>query len=215
MTASRAGLTSIIVVAVATGVVCGQNNQADTATLIEALQLGPGSVVAEIGAGDGDITVALASHVGTRGRVYTSELGQERLARLRSAVEKAAAANVEIVEGRDREANLPDACCDAIFMRNVYHHFTDPAAMHASFLRALKPGGRIAIIDFRPPAATAAPGQRAANGSHGVSDDTVAAELSAAGFDVLSTDERGNRWFIVVAAKPRPAGAAAGARQWP
>ena len=215
MTASRAGLTSIIVVAVATGVVCGQNNQADTATLIEVLQLGPGSLVAEIGAGNGDITVALASHVGARGRVYTSELGQERLARLRRAVEKAAASNVQIVEGRDREANLPDACCDAIFMRNVYHHFTDPAAMHASFLRALKPGGRIAIIDFRPAAATAAPGRRAADGSHGVSDETVAAELTAAGFDVLSTDERGNRWFIVVAAKPRPGGAAAAARQSP
>ena len=200
--------------ALSTGVVGAQDNAADTKTLIEVLQLRPGSVVAEIGAGSGELTVALARHVGSDGRVYSSELGADRIQRLRAAVEKGAAPNVQVIEGHETRANLPEACCDAVFMRNVYHHFGDPAAMHASFLRALKPGGRIAVIDFGPrKGATAAPGRRGDDASHGVSADTVASELKAAGFEILSENEQPpaprpgsaspDRWFIVVASKPR------------
>jgi ubiquinone/menaquinone biosynthesis C-methylase UbiE len=181
-----------------------QNNAADTTTLIEALQLKAGSVVAEIGAGAGELTLSIARHVGPAGRVYTSELGAERLAKLRDAVSRGGGSNVQVVEGRESDANLPDACCDAIFMRNVYHHFGAPPPMLASFLRALKAGGRIAVIDFPPRnnGATADPGKRAENSSHGVSADTVAAELKAAGFEIVSSTQRPDRWFIVVGAKP-------------
>jgi ubiquinone/menaquinone biosynthesis C-methylase UbiE len=185
------------------GIVCAQDNAADAKSLIELLQLQPGSVVAEIGAGGGELTIALAGHVAPNGRMYASELGADRLQRLRAAVAKGAVSNVEIVEGHESRANLPDECCDAIFMRNVYHHFADPATMNASFLRALKPGGRIAIIDFMPPKTTAEPGKRGENGNHGVSAETVAQELKAVGFEVLSSEERSKRWFIVVATKAR------------
>ena len=202
MRTHRLVVSTIAVFALLTGAVCAQDNAADTKTLIDVLQLQPGSVVAEIGAGGGELTIALARHVGTDGRVYTSELGADRLQRLRAAVEKGAVPNVQVIEGHESQANLPDACCDAIFMRNVYHHFSDPPSMHASFLRALKPGGRIAVIDFLPPSGTAAPGKRGADGSHGVSADTVAEELKAAGFAIVSS-EHGKRSIIVVAAKPR------------
>jgi ubiquinone/menaquinone biosynthesis C-methylase UbiE len=181
-----------------------QNNAADAAKLIDVLQLKPGSVVAEIGAGGGELTIALAKHVGASGRVYSNELGEDRVQRLRTAVEKGGVSNVEIVAGHESRANLPDGCCDAIFMRNVYHHFGDPAAMHASFLRALKPGGRIAVIDFRPgkAAAIATPGKRGEDGSHGVSAEVVAQELKAAGFDIIVSEEPGERSILVVGAKP-------------
>lgn len=184
---------------------CGaaaQNNAADAERLIEVLALKPGSVVAEIGAGNGALTIAIARHVGTDGRVYTNELGDSRLRSLREAVDKSGVANVQVVEGRDAEGNLPDNCCDAIFMRNVYHHFGDTARMNASLFRALRPGARIAIIDFPPrgDAATAPPGQRSER-AHGVDPETVAGELKAAGFEVLTTDARGERWFVVVARK--------------
>ena len=184
-------------------VISAQDNAADVKTLTEVLQLHPGSVVAEIGAGGGELTIALAQHVGPDGRVYTTELGAERVQRLRGAVEKGAVTNVEVIEGHERRANLPDACCDAVFMRNVYHHFDEPPSMHASFWRALKPGGRIAVIDFTPPTATAAPGKRGADGSHGVSADTVAQELKAAGFEIVSSEQRSKRSVIVVGAKPQ------------
>jgi precorrin-6B methylase 2 len=181
-----------------------QDNAADTATLVDVLQLKAGSVVAEIGAGSGELTIAIAKHVGPTGRVLTSELGAERVGRLQQAIERAGVANVDVVEGREADANLPDACCDAIFMRNVYHHFSGPPAMNASFLRALKPGGRIAVIDFPPRnnAATAEPGHRGDNAAHGVSATTATAELKAAGFEIVASEERPNRWFIVVGAKP-------------
>ena len=184
--------------------VAAQDNAADSRTLIDVLQLGPGDVVAEIGAGGGELTIALAKQVAPSGRVLTSELGAERLARLRAAVEKSGARNIEVVDGHEAHANLPDACCDAVFMRNVYHHFNNPQTMNASFMRALKPGARIAVIDFPPRnnAATAAPGQRGEDRAHGVGADVVADELTAAGFQIVSTDDRPARWFIVVAVKP-------------
>ena len=184
-------------------VVYTQSDAADATTLIEVLQLKPGSVVAEIGAGDGDLTLALAKHVGATGRVFTSELGTDRVRQLRAAVEKADAVNVQVIEGHETQANLPDACCDAIFMRNVYHHFGDPSLMNASFLRALKPGGRIAIIDFTPPKGeTATPGQRGEDGRHGVARDTVVSELKAAGFEIVTSEDRARRGLMVVATKP-------------
>jgi len=181
-----------------------QNNADDTKTLIEVLQLQPGQVVAEVGAGGGELTLAIGKHLGPEGRFFTSELGAERLAKLRGVVDKSGLSHMQVVEGQETHANLADGCCDAIFMRNVYHHFSDPATMNASFVRALKPGARLAVIDFPPrnDAATAAPGKRGDTAAHGVSAETVANELKAAGLTIVSTEERPNRWFLVVAQKP-------------
>lgn len=181
-----------------------QNNAADTETLIKVLQLEPGHVVAEIGAGGGALTIALAKHVGPDGRVFTSELGDERLAKLRGAIEKSGASNVQVVEGQAAHANLADGCCDAIFMRDVYHHIGDPTTMNASVVRALKPGARVAVIDFPPRnnGATAPPGKRGETSAHGVTAEVVANELEAAGLTIISTEDRPNRWFLVVAQKP-------------
>ena len=179
-----------------------QNNTSDAAKLIEVLRLTPGSVVAEIGAGGGELTLALAKHVGPNGRVYTSELGDERLTKLRSAV--SGAGNIQVVEGQTAHANLPAGCCDAVFMRNVYHHFADPATMNTSLFEALKPGARVAVIDFSPRngAAIAPPGKRGDDGAHGVNTDVVSAELKAAGFQIVAAEDRGARWFLVVGVKP-------------
>jgi SAM-dependent methyltransferase len=88
-------------------------------------------------------------------------------------------------------------------MRNVYHHFGDPAAMNASIFRSLKPGGRLAVVDFAPPGKEAErAADRGKDGMHGVSAETVARELKAAGFTVADTTAGTDRWFMVVAAKP-------------
>jgi predicted methyltransferase len=184
--------------------VYAQNNASDTSKLIEVLELKPGSVVAEIGAGGGDLTTAIARHVGPAGRVYTSELGSDRLSKLRDAVSKSSATNVQVVEGHEAHANLAEGCCDAVFMRNVYHHFGDPATMNASIFKALKPGGRIGVIDFSPRtnAPIAPPGKRGEDAAHGVSIDVVSNELKTAGFQIVTTEDRLERWFLVVGVKP-------------
>jgi len=69
-------------------------------------------------------------------------------------------------------------------MRNVYHHFADPAAMNASISAALKPGGRLAIVDFSPPPGKEATrsADRAKDGMHGISVESLSREMKEAGF---------------------------------
>ena len=181
-----------------------QGEAGDLSRLIDALGLAPGAIVAEIGAGDGELTVSLARHVGAHGRVFTTELGDQRLKALRSAVDKADLSQIEVVEARADSTNLGAACCDAIVMRDVYHHFGNPAAMNASLLASLRPGGHLAILDFGPPpdkeSDTAA--GRSRDGHHGVGRETVSRELVAAGFTEISSRPLDGRRFLVVGRKP-------------
>lgn len=182
-----------------------QQDAADATRLIDALEVRPGMQVAEIGAGAGALTVAMARAVGTSGHVFSNEIDSERRAAIRAATTGAGLTNVTVVESGPRDANLPDGCCDAVFMRNVYHHFDDPAAMTASLFRAMRPGGRIAIIDFPPRSGheAAAAADRDQGKAHGVTTASIERELQAAGFALVATEQqRGDRWFMVVARKP-------------
>lgn len=180
-----------------------QHDAADARRVIEALALEPGATVAEVGAGDGDLTLAIARHVGDRGRVFTTELGAERVEALRKAAAGAPDRNVEVLEGHASRTNLPPACCDGIFMRAVYHHFGEPQPMNASLLEALKPGGRLVVIDFEPQGSSSDdPKGRDQGDAHGVAPEAVANELRHAGFDVLRTDRLDGRRFLILARKP-------------
>lgn len=177
-------------------------NAADAEWLIAALEIRPGSIVGEVGAGSGELTIAMAKAVGDAGKVFTNEVNKDRVRAIEQAVEKAGLKQVVVLEGRSAETNFPAQCCHAIFMRNVYHHFGDPAAMNASLRESLKPGGRIAIIDFTPPpGGEAAPGRRAEDNHHGITAPTLEAELKAAGFEVLSSTTT-NRRVTVVGRRP-------------
>lgn len=180
---------------------------ADVARLVEVLRVDKSSTVADIGAGSGELTVLMAQVVGTNGRLYSTDINPERLEEIRQAVEKAGLQNVTVVEGGSARTNLPDECCDAIFMRHVYHHLGDPPGMNASLLRSLKPGGRVAVVDFAPDTGRSNPaGRRDSGKAHGVMPATVIEELSEAGFDnarVLAWPSSG--YFLVVGEKPRPA----------
>ena len=173
--------------------------------LVQVLDLRQGSVVADVGAGSGEVTVEIARQLGSESRVYSTDINQDRLSEIRAAAAKNGLSNVTVLEGDPNRTNLPDGCCDALFVRNVYHHFADPPAMNASVLRALKPGGRFAVMDFPPdgPVRDVPPDKRAAGKDHGVFRDTVAAELKAAGFDSVQVVPA---WqgvaFLVLGRKP-------------
>jgi ubiquinone/menaquinone biosynthesis C-methylase UbiE len=180
-----------------------QGGSLATARIFEALALHEGSTVCEIGAGDGALSLEAADRVGARGHVYTSELGDQRVDTLRDKVAAARKAQVQVIAGDASATNFPGAACDALFMRNVYHHFETPSAMNRSIAAALKPGGRVAVVDFTPPGAEAPkPADRDQDGMHGVTAATVARELGAAGFHVDTTETGSGRWFMVVATKP-------------
>lgn len=142
--------------------------------LRQVLALEPGKVVADVGAGKGELTVALAREVGVTGRVFATEIDAARLKQLRVAKLD----NVTVVEAGADKTGLPPGCCDAIVLRRVYHHLTDPAEINASLLQALRPGGVLAVIDFPPPFFWG-------RGSLGVPASAVVHEVTASGFERL------------------------------
>lgn len=93
-----------------------------------------------------------------------------------------------VIGGAVSSTNLPDACCDALFSRVVYHHLTDPAAINADIRRALRPGGRLLIIDFEPGGIMnwiGRPETADRHGGHGTPKETVVREVTAAGFELV------------------------------
>jgi len=144
-----------------------------------------GTVAADIGAGDGKYTFAAVEWVGASGKVFATEIDAKKLAELREEVAKRKLGNVIVEESKEAETNLPAGCCDAIFLRRVYHHLTKPAEFDASLVRSLKPGGRLAIIDFAPRAGLEpVEGVPSNRGGHGIPQKIAIEELSAAGLQV-------------------------------
>jgi ubiquinone/menaquinone biosynthesis C-methylase UbiE len=156
--------------------------------LAAVMEWKPGTIVADIGAGDGNYAFAAAQIVGPSGRVFATEIDQEKLAKLRSEVAKRGLTNVTVLESKDADTSLPPECCDAIFLRRVYHHLTKPAEFDAALIRSLRPGGRLAIIEF-PPRSSLDPveGVPANRGGHGIPKDVAIQELTAAGFRFKTT----------------------------
>jgi SAM-dependent methyltransferase len=172
----------------------------DATRLAEALGLRAGMVVADVGAGAGEWTVALAPLLQPGGRVFATEINAGHLATIRRAVEDAGLANVTLVEARADDTGLPDACCDAAFLRYVYHHLTDPHATLASLVRALKPGGQLAVIDFEASSGGAPAGVPDDRGGHGMPVALLEEELRRAGFVAVHTTHGwSGRDYLVVA----------------
>jgi ubiquinone/menaquinone biosynthesis C-methylase UbiE len=149
----RSAVLAALVAALAAGGAAAAARAADdwadeARRLIELASLRGDMIAAEIGAGRGGLTVEIARHLARGGRLFSTEIDRNRLDDIRRAITDAGLANVTVVEAGARDTNLPEGCCDVVYMREVYHHFDDGAAMAASIHRALKAGGRLAIIDF-------------------------------------------------------------------
>jgi tRNA A58 N-methylase Trm61 len=202
--ASATAALAFVTLAVTASAVQQSGSTIPTERIFESLGLREGMTVCEMGAGDGELTIAAAKVVGPSGRVYTSELGDDRVKALRSRVEASGLSQITVVAADPVKTNFPDGACDAVFMRNVYHHFTDPPALNASIHASLKPGGRLSVVDFSPPDKEAErPADRSKDGMHGIISATLAAELKAAGFEPVTSETGAQRWFLVVVAKPQ------------
>jgi len=154
--------------------------------LVRIIELHEGSSVADVGAGSGEVSFALAGQVGPGGKVYATEINQQLLDTIRNAARRAKTPNIEVVKATQHNTGLPHGCCDAIFLRDVYHHLTDPMSVDRSLYEALRPGGRLAVIDFEPvPKWPAPPGVPANRRWHGVPASIVSKELMACGFTRL------------------------------
>ena len=161
------------------------NAASEIKRLAALMEWKPGTVVADIGAGDGTYSLAALPYIGDSGKVFATEIDKEKLETMRAQVKKRNLQNVSVIESAETDTNLPSACCDAIFLRRVYHHLTKPAEFDVNLVRSLKPGGRLAILDFPPrPGLEPVEGVPSNRGGHGIPQKIVVEELTAAGLQV-------------------------------
>jgi ubiquinone/menaquinone biosynthesis C-methylase UbiE len=178
----------------------GGNQDQEITRLAELTQWKAGTIVADVGAGDGTYSFVAAQKVGPSGRVYATEIDTEKLKNLRAEATKRKLENIIVVEGTADDTKLPSSCCDTIFLRHVYHHLTQPQEFDRNLVRSLKPGAHLAIIDF-PPSPNLAPveGVPKNRGGHGIPEKVVVEELTTAGLRVEKTidDWSGNDYCVL------------------
>ena len=116
---------------------------------IKALGIRPGQVVADVGAGSGYSTVRLAKEVGRTGRVYASDVQPEMIVHLQRRLERERIENVDVVQATDVNPRLPEATFDLILMVDVYHELSRPQEVLRRLRTALKPDGRLVLIEYR------------------------------------------------------------------
>jgi SAM-dependent methyltransferase len=175
--------------------------------LAETAGIREGQTIAEIGAGGGRFTVSLAQRVGPHGVVYATELKAEARAQIAALASAAGLGNVRVLEADRLETRLPDGCCDVVFLRNVYHHVTEPLGFARALRQAVRDGGRLVVIDFDPGALWFHGGRpddtSARRPGHGVSRQDAIRELSAAGFQLEKEEAAwsGPMWLLMFSAR--------------
>ena len=116
---------------------------------VAAFGLRQGMVVADIGAGTGFMSVRLSRLVGPTGRVYANDIQPRLLDVLRERVSREHLTNVEIVEGTPRDVRLPAIAIDLAVLIDVYHEFAYPQEMLRGIRQAMKPDGRMVLVEYR------------------------------------------------------------------
>ncbi len=154
--------------------------------IFAALGVKPGSNIADLGSGDGWLTVQLAREVGSAGRVFAVDISESALNSLRKTVAKDALKNVEIVLAAEDDPRLPAGVLDGVVILNAYHEVTKRVPVLDAVRRALKPGGVLVIVDNFPTDSTWSRDQQTAR--HGLALNFARDEVQAQGFNVVSTD---------------------------
>ncbi len=154
---------------------------------MDALGIQAGGLVADVGSGDGYFTFHLAERVGAAGRVYAVDIDEGALKKLRQKAEKEKLAQIETIVGETHNPRLAVESVEVVLVVNAYHEMRDYDTMLAALYRALKPGGRLAIIDG---AIEAGEKQDSYFSRHRVPKEVVREEAEGHGF-VFSREEKG------------------------
>ncbi|OGA28172.1 MAG: hypothetical protein A3F77_03805 [Betaproteobacteria bacterium RIFCSPLOWO2_12_FULL_67_28] len=160
--------------------------------VVRALALAPDASVADIGAGTGYFAVRLARAL-PRGRVYGADIEPDMVRFLGERAAREGLANLYAVQASQRAPNLP-APVDLALLVDTYHHVGQRVQYFTDLKQRLAPGGRVAIIDFRPDAAAGPPIQ------HRIAPKTVADEMARAGYRLAGEHAfLPNQYFLVFA----------------
>jgi ubiquinone/menaquinone biosynthesis C-methylase UbiE len=118
--------------------------------IIDILQIREGQAIADIGSGGGYFTLEFAKRVGSRGKVYAVDTQLKNLDFIKYQSKREGLDNIDFMLATEDKTNLPEACLDLVFARNVFHHLPEPAKYFSNLKRFLKPGGKVAIIEHKP-----------------------------------------------------------------
>ncbi len=144
--------------------------------VIQTLGIQPGQRIADLGAGGGYFTFRLADATGQGGTVYAVDIDPDMIAYLKQHAADEGYRNVEVIEAAPDDPRLPDQGVDLIFTANTFHHIAERTAYFVRARRYLRPGGRVAIIEY------AGKGFFNRLFGHWTATDVIRNELEAAGY---------------------------------
>jgi len=166
---------------------------------LDALNLKPGMIVADVGAGTGYMSLKLARRVGPSGKVYAEDVQAEMLQQIRANAAKAKAPNVIPVQGSFTDPMLPKGQMDLVLLVDVYHEFSEPQKMLRGIRASLKPDGRLVLLEYRKEDPTIP-----IRAEHKMTVAEVKTELEAEGFKMSQVIETLPRQHILILTKTTP-----------
>jgi ubiquinone/menaquinone biosynthesis C-methylase UbiE len=164
-------------------------------------RIGPltGMTIADVGTGTGYFALPLARAVGCEGNVRAVDFQKEMLEKLRQKLSGTGAPqNIVPVEGEAGRTTLPGNSCDLVFMANLWHELDDETGVLGEVQRLLRPGGRLAVLDWRGDV-DSPPGPPVA---HRVPLETLLQVLSRHGWQVMSAENIGVYSYLLIAVLP-------------
>ncbi len=148
--------------------------------IMDALQIGEGSVVADLGAGGGWFTVRLSRAVGPNGRVYAEDIQPQMIETIERRIQRdGLQKNVKTQLGTADDPNLPADAFDAVLIVDAYHEIEHPVTLLQNVRKSLKPSGVVAIVNFKTDGGGPGP-----NMDERVPPDKVIADAAAAGLEL-------------------------------
>jgi len=125
-----------------------REEEENTSILLKNMYIKPKDIIADIGAGSGYHVFKMAP-LANKGTIYAVDIQDEMLEALRAKKEARNNQNIKIVKGSEKSVNLPENSVDKVLMVDVYHEFNYPKEMIASIKKALKPKGKLFLIEYR------------------------------------------------------------------
>jgi predicted methyltransferase len=172
----------------------------------DTLGIRAGSAVADVGSGGGYFTFRLAARVGPKGKVYAEDLDDKELAGIRERSAQEKLTQIQTIQGSEDDPKLPELSVDAVLVVDAFHEFARTDAMMAGIFRAMKPGGRLGVIDRSAPL-----GLKWADymERHFLPQESLIDQVTRGGLRLVSFDSDfagppdGTRYYFAVFEKPR------------
>lgn len=167
--------------------------------IIAALDIRPGMAIADVGAGTGAFSFPLARKVGSSGKVIAQDISAEFLRGIAVRARHENLPQLTTLLGAEKEARLAPNSVDMVFTCDTYHHFEYPQAMLASLYQALRPGGRLIVIDYERIPGRSSPWVL---GHVRAGRETVVAEIEAVGFKRIRSHQFLRENFFIEFGRP-------------